>query len=66
MKKMFALLLMVVVLVASFASCASKFTCDMCNKEVEGKKHTVTVEGEKGDLCDDCYKLYKSLEGLMG
>lgn len=56
MKKLIALLLLVVVLCSLLCAC-STFTCDICGEEVTGKKHTYEAYGEKVNICDDCYDL---------
>lgn len=66
MKKIAALLLAAVTVLSMVGCGKSTFVCDMCGNEVNSKKHVVTAYGEKGTLCDDCYKSWKALESLMG
>ncbi len=62
MKKLIALLLLVVVLCTLLCAC-SKFTCDICGEEVVGKKYTEEFFGEKIEYCKDCKN---DLEDLLG
>ena len=61
MKKIIALVSLLV-LVLSLSACG-KFTCDGCGKESSGG-HSVEYAGEKGKLCDDCYKIWEAAEAL--
>lgn len=64
MKKLFTIAALVLVMSALMAGCSSKFTCDSCNKEVEGKKYTVEENGEEAELCEDCNKIYEAAKEL--
>ena len=62
--KKFLSILFVVVTVLALTACG-KFTCNLCNQEKSGKKHTEEILGEKVTICDDCYgKIKNGLEGL--
>ena len=54
MKKLICLALLVVVVLSLFTACG-KFTCDICQEEKSGEKHTKDVLGEEIVMCDDCY-----------
>ena len=56
MKKVIALVLALVALVATLASCGGKFTCDLCGEEKSGKQHTESILGQEIVYCDDCYE----------
>lgn len=65
MKKMIALVLVLVLCLSVLAGCGSKIgNCEMCGKtDVEVK--TATYEGESADLCEDCYALFEALKDFM-
>ena len=68
MKKIFAILL-VVVLAMSMAACG-KFTCDLCDEDKFGKKNTAEIFGQEIEYCNDCKEeledFSNSLDGLFG
>ena len=59
MKKLIALVLLVVMMATMLAACG-KFTCDICDEEKSGKQYEGAVLGEEFIACEDCYE--KSLE----
>ena len=63
MKRIVALLLVVLV-VFSLTGCGKKGVCDVCGQTKAVK--TITVMGEKGQVCKDCEKLVKLGTSLMG
>lgn len=65
MKRMFAVLALVVVFVMMFAACGGGKvgTCDMCSTENVNVRD-ITVEGETGWFCDNCYDTVKGLAEL--
>ncbi|MBE6673452.1 MAG: hypothetical protein E7599_08065 [Ruminococcaceae bacterium] len=57
MKKLICAILLVAALATLLAACGSEtFTCDLCEKEKTGKKHTKEFMGEEVTYCDDCVK----------
>lgn len=66
MKKLICLLLVVVMLVSVLAACGESFTCDLCEEEKSGKKHTETLFGEELTICDDCKEELDALADLLG
>ena len=60
MKKFICVALLIVAMASMLTACG-KFTCDICQKEKSGKKHTEELLGEEIVYCDDCYK---SLENI--
>lgn len=67
MKRVLAILI-VVCLILSFTfllgGCGKKGECDECGKVATLK--TFKFEGEKYDLCKDCYNLMKALTSFSG
>ena len=63
MKKIISLLVLVFAMVTMLTACG-KFTCALCNEEKSGEKHVSEIEGEKIEICDDCYELLN--EGFGG
>lgn len=62
MKKIIVALLLVVALVATFAACGKKFTCDICDEEKTGTPHEEKVFGETVVYCDECYEKIEDFE----
>ncbi len=64
MRKMirFAAMLM---LVASMLCGCAKFTCDLCNEEKSGKKHTADFFGQELVICDDCMDGLEALGDML-
>lgn len=57
MKKLVCALLIIVCLASLLVACGEEtFTCDFCQKEVTGKKHTIKVKDHEANYCDDCYE----------
>ena len=54
MKKFIALGCLTIVMAMLLTACG-KFTCDICQEEKSGEKHTKDVLGEEIVMCDDCY-----------
>ena len=66
MKRIIALVLLLGMLVCVLTACGNeKFQCGLCMKEVEGKKHTTDVYGQKLDICDDCYKQLQEMADAL-
>ena len=63
MKKLIAVLCMVLVMATMLTAC--KFTCDICEEEKSGKKQTGELNGKKVVYCEDCESEYKAAEGLL-
>lgn len=63
MKKLFALLL-IVLLTFSFFACGSKGECEACGETASLKK--LTVMGESAMLCGDCYSYAKATADYFG
>ncbi len=57
---------LVCVMVALTVGCTHKFTCGMCNKEVNEAGHKVTVMGKEIEICDECNKKYEAAKTLAG
>jgi ribosome-binding protein aMBF1 (putative translation factor) len=51
---------MTLVILFSFAACKRKITCDVCGETKVTKVHKIEIEGEKGEVCDECYKELKA------
>ena len=66
MKKKILAILLTAATILSLTGCgSSKFTCDFCEEEKSGKKHTETILGEEMTFCDDCYKLWNELKDAL-
>ena len=65
MKKMIALVLVLVLCLSVLAGCGSKIgTCDACGAtDVEVK--TATYAGESADLCETCYALFDAIKDYL-
>lgn len=65
MKKIIALVLVLVLCLSVLAGCGSKIgDCAACGKtNVEVK--TATYAGESADLCEDCYALFEALKDYL-
>ena len=68
MKKIFALIL-VVILAASLLTACGSFTCDFCGRTVSGSKNTVKYDGDTyeycdSDVCEDAAEAFEELEEL--
>ncbi len=59
MKKFLSIMCVVVAMFALTA--CGKFTCDLCGEEKSGSGKKITIMGETGTLCDDCYDVFKQL-----
>lgn len=66
MKKLIAIICLVLVMASLLTACGKKFTCDLCQEKKSGKKHTEELLGEKITYCDECYKELKQLGDLFG
>lgn len=62
MKKLIALLLLVVVLCTMLSACGT-FTCDICGEEVTGRKYTEKIFGEEITYCKDCKEIIEDYLG---
>lgn len=62
MKRIIAIVLVTVLTVFMLAGCGAK-KCDKCGKEVD-ELNKVEVDGEKVSMCDTCYAVHKSVEGI--
>ena len=57
MKKFICSIIVVASLATMLLACGGeKFTCDLCQEEKSGKKHSEEAFGVKITYCDDCYK----------
>ncbi|MBQ8533487.1 MAG: hypothetical protein IJ462_01475 [Clostridia bacterium] len=56
MKKIIALALAVIMLLALVACGTETFKCEICNKEKESSVNEVELMGKTYKACDDCYK----------
>lgn len=56
MKKIIAVILLVAMLALALCACSKTGTCDMCGK-TDVSVSDITVNGETGWFCDDCYAL---------
>ena len=65
MKKFIAIALVLVAVLALFTAC-SKANCTECGKEVSGDLTEVEFMGEKGQMCDDCFKEYQQAVSDLG
>ena len=64
MKKIVALVLVLILCLSVLAGCGKTGTCEMCGKtDVEVK--TATYAGESADLCEDCYALFEALKDYL-
>lgn len=54
MKKMIALVLMLVLLTTVLCGCISYFTCDICGEEKFGRKYEEGMFGYDIVYCSDC------------
>ena len=61
MKRLIALLLVVLVCFSLLTACSG--TCELCGKE--GKVSSVKVAGEKRKLCESCEKIAKAAESYL-
>jgi len=65
MKKMIALLLLVVTLATLLTACG-RFECNICKEKKFGKRYESSLLGQEIVVCKDCYEgLQKGLEGLV-
>ncbi len=56
MKKIIALVL-VLMMMLSFVACGTEtFTCEVCNEEKESSVNEIEMLGKTYKACDDCYK----------
>ena len=65
-KRIIALVLAVVLMLSLgclLTACGKKGECEVCGETKTLKK--ITIEGESGWVCNDCYKLIKSLGSLF-
>lgn len=62
MKRIIAVLLVTILTVFMLAGCMTK-KCDKCGKEADDL-NKVEVDGEKVSMCDTCYAVHKSVEGI--
>lgn len=63
MKKLFSIISVCLLL----TGCGKTFTCDMCNQEKHEKGHEITFWGQKGTVCNECYKeIQKMKEEMFG
>lgn len=59
MKKLISVLCVIATMFALTA--CGKFTCDGCGQEKSGSGKKITIMGETGKVCDDCYDLLKQM-----
>ena len=62
MKKVIVAALMVLALFA-LSGCAKTGTCSACGKE-DVKVKKVKVDGNEGEVCEDCEKLVKAVQEM--
>ena len=55
--------LMVVVLLSMLCGCKAK-ECEFCGETYRGRSHKITLWGETGDVCKECYQDYLELIGV--
>lgn len=64
MKKIIAVILLVAMLAMALCACGGKTgTCDLCGTENVAIE-CITVQGEDGWFCDDCYETAEGLAEL--
>ncbi len=58
MKKIIAVISLLI-LILSLSACG-KFTCNICQEEKSGQKHTQKILGNDVNICKDCYEAMTS------
>ena len=64
MKKMIRVIALLMLLATLLCGC-SKFTCDMCDQEKSGVKHSVEFFGQELVICDDCMDGLEALGNML-
>lgn len=64
MKKRIQFAAVLVLLITMLCGC-SKFTCDMCDEEKTGVKHSVDFFGQELVICDDCMDGLEALGNMF-
>ena len=64
MKRIIALILAVLCLTVMLTACSKK-KCELCGEKSSDVKSR-TIDGEKADLCKDCYDGLKALSDYFG
>ncbi len=61
-RRIIAILCLVVILVTLLTACGKTGKCEICGKNAKLKE--LTISGESGWVCEDCYNQYKALADL--
>ena len=64
MKKIVALVLVLILCLSMLAGCSKTGTCDACGK-TDVKVKTATYAGESADLCESCYALFEAIKDYL-
>ena len=64
MKKLICIVALLLAMVCILTACG-KFTCDLCEEEVKGKKYKFELLGEEGVCCKDCHEELEELKDLL-
>lgn len=64
MKKIIALVLVLILCLSMLAGCSKTGTCEACGK-TDVKVKTATYQGESADLCETCYELFELVKDYL-
>ena len=63
MKKLLAIVALVLLMVTMLTACSSKVKCAICQQEKPGS--TIEYMGEEVDVCDDCQEGLEAVEDAL-